>query len=126
LSGGADSINGSGGSARLPTVGRNTLRLPVRWNVDARVARGFRITERVRGEGYVEAFNVTNHLNASRINTRAFLVGAAVNGVVPLVFQNQAAVTVEGLNTPPFGTVTSSTTGLSHERQAQVGLRIEF
>jgi len=126
LSGGADSINGSGGSAWLPTVGRNTLRLPVRWNVDARVARGFRIAERVRGEGYVEAFNVTNHLNASRVNARAFLVGTVRNGVVPLVFQNQAAVTAEGLNTPAFGTVTSSTTGLSHERQMQVGFRVEF
>jgi hypothetical protein len=126
LSGGSYSINGSGGSAWLPTVGRNTLRLPARWNVDARVGRGFRITERVRGEGYVEAFNVTNHVNISQVNARAFLVGAAVNGVVPLVFQNAAAVMAEGLNTPPFGTVTSSTIGLSHERQAQVGLRIEF
>jgi len=80
----------------------------------------------LRGEGYVEAFNVTNHLNASRVNARAFLVGAAVNGVVPLLFQKQAAVTAEGLNTPAFGTVTSSTTGLSHERQMQVGLRVEF
>lgn len=126
LSGGSYSINGSGGSAWLPTVGRNTLRLPARWNVDARLGRGFRLTERLRGEGYVEAFNLTNHVNASQVNARAFLAGTAVNGVLPLVFQDAATVAAEGLNTPPFGTVTSSTTGLSHERQLQLGVRLEF
>ncbi len=126
LSGGSYSINGSGGSAYLPTVGRNTLRLPMRWNVDARVGRGFRITERLRGEGYVEAFNVGNHGNASRVNTRAFLVGDTVNGVTALLFQDAAAVAAEGLTTPAFGDVTSSTTGLAHERVVQAGLRIAF
>jgi hypothetical protein len=126
LSGASYSINGSGGSAWLPTVGRNTLRLPARWNVDARLGRGFRVTERLHGEGYVEAFNLTNHVNASQVNARAFLAGSAVNGVVPLVFQDAATVAAEGLNTLGFGTVTSSTTGLSHERQLQIGVRLEF
>jgi hypothetical protein len=127
LSGGSYSINGSGGSAYLPTVGRNTLRLPVRWDVDARLGRGFRLTERLRGEGYVEAFNVANHVSASQVNARAFLVGDALsNGVVPLVFQNAATVAAEGLNTPAFGTITSSSTGLTHERQVQLGIRMEF
>jgi hypothetical protein len=107
-------------------VGRNTLRLPSRWNVDARLGRGFRPVEHVRGEGYVEAFNLTNHVNAAQVNARAFLAGTAVNGVIPLVFQDAATVAAEGLNTPPFGTVTSSTTGFAHERQIQLGIRIEF
>jgi hypothetical protein len=108
-------------------VGRNTLRLPVRWDVDARLGRGFRLTERLRGEGYVEAFNVANHVSASQVNARAFLVGDVLsNGVVPLVFQNATTVTAEGLNTPAFGTITSSSTGLAHERQLQVGVRMEF
>jgi hypothetical protein len=127
LSGGSYSINGSGGSAYLPTVGRNTLRLPARWDVDARLGRGFRLMERLRGEGYVEAFNVANHVSASQVNARAFLVGDALsNGVVPLVYQNATTVAAEGLNTPAFGTITSSTTGLAHERQLQVGVRLEF
>ena len=126
LSGGSNSINGSGGSAWLPTVGRNTLRLPARWNVDARLGRGFRLAERLRGEGYVEAFNLTNHVSAAQVNARAFLVGAAVNGVIPLVFQDAAALAGEGINPPAFGTVTSSTNGSAHERQLQLGLRLEF
>jgi hypothetical protein len=42
------------------------------------------------------------------------------------VFQNAATVAAEGLNTPAFGNVTSSTTGFAHERQLQVGVRLEF
>ena len=125
LSGGSNSINGSGGSTWLPTVGRNTLRLPERWNVNMRVGRGFRVG-RVRGEEYIEGFNVANHVSAAQVNARAFLAGDAVNGVVPLVYQDAATVAAEGLNTPAFGTVTSSTTGLAHERQLQMGLRLTF
>jgi hypothetical protein len=126
LSGGAYSLNGSGGSTYLPTVGRNTLRLPVRWAVDARVGRGFRLFEHVHGEGYAEALNLTNHVNASRVNARAFLAGEPVQGVTPLVFQDAATVAAEGLNTPPFGTVTSSTSAFSQERRLQVGVRFDF
>ena len=89
-------------------------------------ARGFRLTEELRGEGYVEVFNLANHVNAARVNARAFLVGATVNGVTPLVFQDAATVAAEGLNTAAFGTVTSSTAGTSAERQVQVGVRVEF
>ncbi len=37
LTGGRESLNGSGGSTALPSVGRNTLRLPSTQNVDLRV-----------------------------------------------------------------------------------------
>ena len=126
LSGGAESINGAGGSAYLPTVGRNTLRLPLRWTADARLARGFKLTDKLRAEGFLEALNVANHVNATRVNARAFLVGAAVGGVVPLVFQSASAIALEGLNTPAFGTVTSSSAGSLHERALQAGVRISF
>jgi len=39
LAGGHESINGSGGSVVLPTVGRNTLRLPDSANLDMRLSR---------------------------------------------------------------------------------------
>ena len=90
-------------SAVLPTVGRNTLRLPDSMNLDLRVSRGFRLGETLRLRAAVEAFNVTNHVNYSGVTQRAFLVGTAVNGVTPLVFQDAAAVATEGLNVQPFG-----------------------
>ena len=126
LSGGHESINGSGGAVYLPTVGRDTLRLPDTWNVDLRVTRTVRVTERIRVRGQLEMFNVANHTNVSAVQTRAFLPGTATNGVTPLVFQSAAAVTAEGLNTQPFGTFTGASTGSAQERQVQVGLRVEF
>ena len=65
-------------------------------------------------------------MNYSAITQRAFLVGTAVNGVTPLVFQNAATVADEGLNVQPFGAYTAAATRQVQERQVQVGLRIEF
>jgi hypothetical protein len=46
LAGGHQSINGSGGSVVLPTVGRNTLRLPDSANLDMRLSRSFHLGRR--------------------------------------------------------------------------------
>ena len=126
LSGGHESINGSGGALYLPTVGRNTLRMPDRMNVDVRVGRTVRATERVKVRGLVEVYNVTNRVNLSSVTQRAFLTGPTVNGVTPLVFQDAATVAAEGLNVPAFGTPTAAATGQVRERQVQLGLRVEF
>ncbi len=138
LPGGHESINASGGSTVLPTVGRNTLRLPDSANLDMRLSRSFRLGRNMRGENLrlrasAEAFNLTNHLNYSGITQRAFLVGPPVplSGntgpmVTPLVFQDAATVASEGLNVLPFGAYTAAATSQTHERQIQLGLRIEF
>jgi hypothetical protein len=126
LNGGHESINGSGGAVYLPTVGRNTLRLPDTANLDLRVSRSIRTTEGVRVRGQAEIFDVTNRVNYSGITQRAFLVGTAANGVTPLIFQDAATVAAEGLNVRPFGTFTASATSHTQERQVQLGLRVEF
>ena len=126
LTGGHQSINGAGGAVYLPTVGRNTLRLPDTGRVDLKVSRALHVTERMRMLGSVEVFNLTNHLNYSAIMQRAFLVGTETNGVTPLIFQNAATVAAEGLNVQPFGTFTAASTGQSSERQLQLGIRVEF
>jgi hypothetical protein len=131
LTGGRESINGSGGSVVLPTIGRNTLRLPDTTNLDLRLSRGFRLGSLLTREGLrlhvsAEAFNVLNHLNYSGIQQRAFLVGTPVNGITPLVFQNAATVASEGLNVQPFGTYTAAGTSQARERQVQFGVKVEF
>jgi hypothetical protein len=133
LTGGRESINGSGGSVVLPTVGRNTLRLPDSMNLDVRVSRSFRLSEALRLRASVEAFNVTNRVNYSGITQRAFLVGTPVpvSGttgpvVTPLIFQDAATVATEGLNVLPFGAYTAAGTSQARERQVQMGLRLEF
>jgi hypothetical protein len=131
LAGGHESINGSGGSVVLPTVGRNTLRLPDAANLDLRLSRSFRLGERLWLRGAAEAFNVTNHVNLSGVTQRAFLVGTpgtgtAPVGVTPLVFQDAATVATEGLNVLPFGAYTAAGMNQARERQVQFGLRLEF
>jgi hypothetical protein len=127
LSGGYESLNGSGGATYLPTVGRNTLRLAPRGRVDLRVARGVSVGQKWHVEGFAEAFNLLNSENVSRVQTRAFLVGTPVAGQpTPLVFQDTATIAAEGLTTLPFGAPTSSTTGLSRERQLEFGVRATF
>jgi len=126
LAGGHESINGAGGAAYLPTVGRNTLRLPLAYVLNLRVSRTVRIAERVRLNAIAEAFNLTNHVNDSSVMQRAFLVGAATNGVTPLVFQSAATVAAEGLNVRPFGMVTDTSAAGTRERRVQLGLRVEF
>ncbi len=126
LTGGHESINGAGGAEYLPTVGRNTLRLPDTGRLDLRVSRALRVTERMRMRGSVEVFNLTNRVNYSAIMQRAYIVGTEANGVTPLIFQNAATVAEEGLNVRPFGTFTAASTGQSPERQVQLGVRVEF
>ncbi|MDE3105051.1 MAG: carboxypeptidase regulatory-like domain-containing protein [Acidobacteriota bacterium] len=126
LSGGHESINGSGGAQYLPTVGRNTLRLPDRLNLDLRVSRIVPLGDHLRLRGIAEAYNLTNRVNLSSVTTRAFLLGPVTNGVTPLLFQDAAAIASEGLNTLPFGSPTAAATEQLRERQIQLGLRAEF
>ena len=126
LAGGHTSINGSGGAAYLPTVGRNTLRLPETVHADLRVSKGVKLTERVRVRATAEVFNVPNHVNYTSTTTRAYLPGTAVDGVTPLVFQDAGTVAAEGLNEQPFGAFTAASTANSRERQVQMGLKVEF
>lgn len=126
LTGGHESINGAGGAEYLPTVGRNTLRLPFTYVLDLRISRTVRLTERVRIQAIAEAFNLTNHVNPSSVMQRAFLVGKPANGITPLVFQSASTIATEGLNIRPFGTVTNADATGARERRVQLGLRVAF
>ena len=128
LSGGRESINGSGGATYLPTVGRNTLRLPPRGVVNLRTARELPVHGAMRLSLQADAFNLLNSVSLSRVETRAFLLGTPVGAgaATPLVFQDAAAIAAEGLSASAFGTPLSSTSGLSRERQIELGLRLSF
>ena len=126
LAGGRESLNGSGGSTALPSVGRNTLRLPWTQNVDLRLSRVVTAGERLKVRLSAEAFNLLNHVNVTAVEQRAFLPGVAVGGITPLVFQDAATIAAEGLSSRPFGTATSSADSPTRERRLQVGVRLEW
>ena len=126
LPGGHESLNGSGGALYLPTVGRNTLRLPATAVLNLRLARDFRSRARVQVHAAAEATNLLNRMQISSVNARAYLLGTPVAGVTPLVFQNAAALAAEGLNTTPFGTPTAASTDEARARQVQFNVAVTF
>ncbi len=132
LAGGRESINGSGGATYLPTVGRNTLRLPPRGVVNLRTARELPLPSfggrAMRLSVQADAFNLLNSVSLSQVETRAFLLGTPVGpgAATPLLFQDAGTIATEGLTTQAFGTPLSSTSGVSRERQVELGVRLSF
>src|SRR5689334_13748457 len=64
-------------------VGRNTLRGPAVFELNARYSRFFPITDRCRAEFFAETTNLTNTLNATAVDSTA-QVGAAGQISVPV------------------------------------------
>jgi hypothetical protein len=95
---------------------------------EIKVGRGLHLN------AFAEAFNLFNAENISSVETRAFQLGTpntignpTATGPTPLIFQDAAAIATEGLTTEvPFGTPSSSTTGMSRERQIELGVRLQF
>lgn len=143
LAGGRHSINGSGGAAYLPTIGRNTLSLAPQGSVDLRLNREIAVGPRAHLNAFAEAFNLFNAVNITSVETRAFEIGnptiignpigtignPTATGPTPLFFQDAAQIATEGLTTAiPFGTPNSSTSTslVSRERQIELGVRLQF
>ena len=84
-------------------------------NLDVRLARVFRFSEKINAELMAEAFNITNTLNVTDINT---VYGAAGPiGVVPQHFG-------DGVTAPlaSFGSIRAT----NAPRQLQLALRVKF
>lgn len=105
-------LNNDGNSRtdRFPGVGRNTVRGPNFYQLDLRLAKGFKPTEATKIEFIGEAFNIMNRTNVATINTNPFNLTTA--GFV----RNSL-----------FG-APLSTTGAARgaNRQFQLALRFEF
>ena len=85
-------------------AGRNNLRRPGLINTNASVFRHFPISERLRAELRVEAFNALNHPNLN------------------LFFSSSAYQSTLALNSPTFGQITSA----QDPRLLQVALKLRF
>jgi hypothetical protein len=124
LSGGHDSINRSGGAQYLPTVGRNTLRLPDTYNFNLRLSRNFVLRNHLRVEAMVESYNLLNHQNHAGLVTTAYAALPVDQSVIPgeteLQFQDATQ------SSTPFGQYIASATGRYAERQMQFAVRLHF
>lgn len=106
-----NSLNGSGGSNRVPFESVNSLAAGGETNVDARVTRMLPFTERIKGMLMVEAFNAFNHQYTTSVNNIAY---TATSGVLKPVAGVGAPTAAYGA---PFGT---------NARFCQVAFRITF
>jgi hypothetical protein len=102
-------------SDRVGTLGRNTYKGDSHFNFDLRLARSFRISERIKSEFIAEAFNLLNTLNVTDVNT---VYGSpALIGSVPQYFGDRAPAPLPGLG---------SIRAIAPPRQIQFALKFAF
>ena len=116
-------LNGLGGSNRVPFEDPAFLKLGNIYRLDARIQKSLPISERVKVNLFFEAFNVLNHVQVAgggaRANTQFNTVrqtSGQFNGLTALV-PNPSYGTIAATQAPPDGTTA---------RRAQVGIRILF
>ncbi|HWR16659.1 MAG TPA: TonB-dependent receptor [Terriglobales bacterium] len=114
------SINGLGGSSRVPFVSADSLNIGPVYRTDARITKTFPITERVNVMMGFEAFNVFNTLITSGRDTAMYAVSRPTTGP-------NAGLYVLAPR-PSFGAI--STTQITPDgttaRRAQALIRINF
>ena len=99
----------AGSTNRVPFLSRNTFTSPGGATLDARLAREFKITERMRFQLMLEGFNVLNRINITGLNTTQYNIRNTT------LFPRT-----------DWQTVSATGTNLIRERQYQIGARFSF
>jgi hypothetical protein len=115
-----DSSNASVTSGRAGWLARNPVYAPGYGDWDLRLARDFRITERIKLSLLGELFNVTNHTNILGVNTTAFTYLAPGSGLC--AGHSNACMVPSSTWLAP----TSTSSLIFGPRQVQISGRITF
>jgi hypothetical protein len=128
-------INGTNGNSRLPILGRNAFRLPRISDLDIRLSKRFRFSERFNLEFLAEAFNVFNRTNIFSVNTQLYSgttsnvgatgLGSCVAGTVASATAPVLCYNTTG-GVANFGAVTGTDSTQYRERQIQFATRFQF
>jgi len=112
-------VNGSNGRKGIDIIGRNTFQMKRTIDMDLRLSKKVRFTERFAAEVLGEAFNIFNHQNVTSVNTTGYILGSttdAAGNVSPTLNFNSS-----------FGKVTNSNSNFAYtSRQVQIGFRFLF
>jgi hypothetical protein len=108
-------VLGAGGSNRLPNLPPNAFQMPRTANVDLRLEKSFRLTERRAFTLTADAFNALNHTNFTGVNTLMYSISGTT-----LQFQDGAS------GRSLFGLPTQSSNSILAQRQIQIGARLDF
>jgi hypothetical protein len=106
-----NTLNGFGAGTRVPFLPRSSLPIDSTCQADARVAKTFRIGERIQAQGHFEVFNVTNHVSNTFITVQAYTASGGVLNPSP------------GLG---MGTASGGFPDGTNARRAQISLRLIF
>ncbi|HEX3987481.1 MAG TPA: TonB-dependent receptor [Acidobacteriaceae bacterium] len=136
------SLNGSGGENLIPPIGRNTFRYPAGVNLDLRLTKEIRLSDRCSFALMGEAFNALNHRNVTDMQTIGYRLSNDAShpnmgiltwqsGMKPdtkTVLVNGSTQTQYAFDpTAAFGGITNANSrAFSRERQIQVGIRLRF
>jgi hypothetical protein len=115
-------LNGSNGDNRFTQLPRNSFRLPSIKNVDLRVSKRFRFTERYNLELLAEAFNLFNRTQVFGQSTTLFTPSTNCSSINGIVTNNPNGLCF----TPAFGSVTTTDSNKYRERQVQFAVRFQF
>lgn len=114
-------VLGQGGLNVLPTVPRNNNIGRSTFRLDLRLARDFKITERLTTQIVAEGFNVFNHANWTNYNTTAYIGTAppasSLIGTPVVLSANSVFAQPNGDGSQPDGT---------NARRFQLALRFRF
>ena len=118
--GGTGGLTNTNGDTRIPFIGRNAFRLPNLVNVDLRLSKRLRFTERYNLEFLAEGFNIFNRTQIFGVNTLAYNVtGATATTGGTLTFNQTNGIA-------NFQQVTGTDSTLYRERQIQFAVRFQF
>ncbi len=99
---------------RVPFLERNSFRLPATANVDLRIARAFKIREKMKFELTGDAFNLFNHVNYTGVVAQAYTLGGTAASPTLTYF-------------PTFGQLNAANNNtVLGPRQIQIGARFSF
>jgi len=126
LTGGTTTNTGGTTGGRPLFEGRNVYTGHRLANVDFRIARDFRLTERLHLQMLGEAFNIFNHTNISSVNTTAYNYVSAGTGACSTALAAGANGCLVPSPTFMAPTASSSTNGLYGARQLQLSAKFIF
>jgi Carboxypeptidase regulatory-like domain/TonB dependent receptor len=118
-----DSLNGSGGWARVPFLPLSSLLTGPAYTVDARIARSLPITERIRAVLLFEGYNIFNMQYNTSVNSIAYLALPTPPAGQPNGPRTGTLFPVAGVGA---GNASQGFPDGTNARRLQAGFRIEF
>jgi hypothetical protein len=104
-------LNGFGGSSRVPFLPQSSIPVDTTYRTDARITKQFRFADRYGLDLNFEAFNVFNRVSDTAVTTQAYQATGGVLRPLP------------GVGT---GTASGGFPDGTNARRAQVSLRFSF